>query len=255
MATYKKRGAKKSITPSKENELVQESTTAEVFETLDTTANKTEEWVVRYQNVILSFIGLVAIGVLGYLGYTNFIIKPKAREAVSELNQAQYYFELAVNSVNSDSLYRRALVGGEGKYGFLDIIENYKGTPAAKLATYSAGMAYLNLNEYENAITYLDKFSADDILLSALAKGAIGDAYAQLGQIEDAYAYYLEASQISENMYSTPKYLYKAAMLGAQNGKIKQAISFLERIEKEYPKAEEAKWVAVQKGKLEHMNP
>ena len=255
MATYKKRGAKKSITPSKENEAVQESTTAEVFETLDTTANKTEEWVVRYQNVILCFIGLVAIGVLGYLGYTNFIIKPKAREAVSELNQAQYYFELAVNSVNSDSLYRRALVGGEGKYGFLDIIENYKGTPAAKLATYSAGMAYLNLNEYENAITYLDKFSADDILLSALAKGAIGDAYAQLGQIEDAYAYYLEASQISENMYSTPKYLYKAAMIGAENGKIKQAISFLERIEKEYPKAEEAKWVAVQKGKLEHMNP
>ena len=255
MATYKKRGAKKSITPSKENEAFQESTTAEVFETLDTTANKTEEWVVRYQNIILSFIGLVAIGVLGYLGYTNFIIKPKAREAVSELNQAQYYFELAVNSVNSDSLYRRALVGGEGKYGFLDIIENYKGTPAAKLATYSAGMAYLNLNEYENAITYLDKFSADDILLSALAKGAIGDAYAQLGQIEDAYAYYLEASQISENMYSTPKYLYKAAMLGAQNGKIKQAISFLERIEKEYPKAEEAKWVAVQKGKLEHINP
>ena len=255
MATYKKRGAKKSITPSKENEAVQDSTTAEVFETLDTTANKTEEWVVRYQNVILSFIGLIAIGVLGYLGYTNFIIKPKAREAVSELNQAQYYFELAVNSVNSDSLYRRALVGGEGKYGFLDIIENYKGTSAAKLATYSAGMAYLNLNEYENAITYLDKFSADDILLSALAKGAIGDAYAQLGQIEDAYAYYLEASQISENMYSTPKYLYKAAMLGAQNGKIKQAISFLERIEKEYPKAEEAKWVAVQKGKLEHMNP
>ena len=255
MATYKKRGAKKSITPSKENDAVQESTTAEVFETLDTTANKTEEWVVRYQNVILSFIGFVAIGVLGYLGYTNFIIRPKAREAVSELNQAQYYFELAVNSVNSDSLYRRALVGGEGKYGFLDIIENYKGTPAAKLATYSAGMAYLNLNEYENAITYLDEFSADDILLSALAKGAIGDAYAQLGQIEDAYAYYLEASQISENMYSTPKYLYKAAMLGAENGKIKQAISFLERIEKEYPKAEEAKWVAVQKGKLEHMNP
>ena len=255
MATYKKRGAKKSITASKENEVVQESTTAEVFETLDTTANKTEEWVVKYQNFILGFIGVVAIGVLGYLGHKNFVVEPKAQEAVSELNQAQYYFELAVNSIESDSLYRRALNGGEGKYGFLDIIENYKGTPAAKLATYSAGMAYLNLKEYENAITYLDQFKADDILLSALAKGAIGDAFAQLGQIDDAYDYYIQASKVSENMYSTPKYLYKAAMLGAENGKIKQAISFLERIEKEYPKAEEAKWVAVQKGKLEHMNP
>jgi|TARA_A200000113_G_scaffold119165_1_gene106947 tetratricopeptide (TPR) repeat protein len=255
MATYKKRGAKKSISPSKENEAAQESTTAEVFETLDTTANKTEEWVVKYQNFILGIIGVVAIGVLGYLGYKNFVVEPKAQEAVSELNQAQYYFELAVNSIESDSLYRRALNGGEGKYGFLDIIENYKGTPAAKLATYSAGMAYLNLKEYENAITYLDQFKADDILLSALAKGAIGDAFAQLGQIDDAYDYYIQASKVSENMYSTPKYLYKAAMLGAENGKIKQAISFLERIEKEFPKAEEAKWVAVQKGKLEHMNP
>jgi tetratricopeptide (TPR) repeat protein len=255
MATYKKRGAKKSITASKENEVVQESTTAEVFETLDTTANKTEEWVVKYQNFILGLIGVVAIGVLGYLGYKNFVVEPRAQEAVSELNQAQYYFELAVNSIESDSLYRRALNGGEGKYGFLDIIENYKGTPAAKLATYSAGMAYLNLKEYENAIIYLDQFKADDILLSALAKGAIGDAFAQLGQIDDAYDYYIQASKVSENMYSTPKYLYKAAMLGAENGKIKQSISFLERIEKEYPKAEEAKWVAVQKGKLEHMNP
>ena len=45
MATYKKRGAKKSVSTSKENEEVIESTTAEVFETLDTTASKTEEWV------------------------------------------------------------------------------------------------------------------------------------------------------------------------------------------------------------------
>ena len=255
MATYKKRGAKKSIAPNKQDEIVTDSTTAEVFETLDTTANKTEEFVVKYQNLILGFIGVVAIGVLGYLGYTNFVVEPKAKEAVSELNQAQYYFELAVNSVDSDSVYRRALNGGEGKYGFLDIIENYKGTPAAKLAKYSAGMAYLNLKQYENAIAYLDEFSADDVLLSALAKGAIGDAYAQLGQVDKAFNYYIEASKINNNMYSTPKYLYKAAMLGAENGKRNQAIEFLNRIENEYPKSEEAKWVAVQKGKLEHMNP
>ena len=116
-------------------------------------------------------------------------------------------------------------------------------------------MAYLNLKQYENAIAYLDEFSADDVLLSALAKGAIGDAYAQLGQVDKAFNYYIEASKINNNMYSTPKYLYKAAMLGAENGKRNQAIEFLNRIENEYPKSEEAKWVAVQKGKLEHMNP
>ncbi|MGY8922821.1 MAG: hypothetical protein ACKVJR_03735, partial [Flavobacteriales bacterium] len=141
MATYKKRGAIKSVSSSKENEIAIESTTAEVFDALDSSASKTEEWVVKYQNVILTIISVIAVSVLSYLGYNNFVTEPKQREAVSELNQAQYYFELAVNSVDSDSLYSRALRGGEGKYGFLDIIENYKGTSAAKLATYSAGMA------------------------------------------------------------------------------------------------------------------
>ena len=56
--------------------------------------------------------------VLGYLGYEQFVQQPKERESVNELNQAQYYFDLAVNSTNSDSLYLRALNGGDGKYGF-----------------------------------------------------------------------------------------------------------------------------------------
>jgi tetratricopeptide (TPR) repeat protein len=250
MATYKKRGSKKSITPSSGNESVQESTTAEVFETLDTTASKTEEWVVKYQNIILTLIGIVAFGVLAYLGYQNYVIEPKTKEAISELNQAQLYFELAVNSENSDSLYKRALNGGEGKYGFLDIIENYEGTTAAKLATYSAGMSYLNIKDYENAITYLDQFNSEDVLLGALAKGAIGDAFAQMDQPEKALDYYIAASNINNNTYSTPKFLYKAAIIGSKLGKNKQALAYLERIKKEFKESREAKMVSVQIAKI-----
>ena len=250
MATYKKRGSKKSKISSKQTEEIQESTTAEVFETLDSTASKTEEWVVKYQNVILTFIGIVAVGVLGYLGYQNYVIEPKTKEAISELNQAQFYFELAVNSQDSDSLYKRALNGGEGKYGFLDIIKNYEGTTAAKLATYSAGMAYLNIKDYQNAIAYLNQFNSDDVLLGALAKGAIGDAFAQMGQLEEAFDYYVTASNINNNMYSTPKFLYKAAMIGSKLGKDSQALTYLERIDKEFKESQEANMVAVQIAKL-----
>lgn len=250
MATYKKRGSKKSKISSKQTEEIQESTTAEVFETLNSTASKTEEWVVKYQNVILTFIGIVAFGVLGYLGYQNYVIEPKTKEAISELNQAQFYFELAVNSQDSDSLYKRALNGGEGKYGFLDIIKNYEGTTAAKLATYSAGMAYLNIKDYQNAIAYLDQFNSEDVLLGALAKGAIGDAFAQMGQLEEAFDYYVTASNINNNMYSTPKFLYKAAMIGSKLGKDSQALTYLERIDKEFKESQEANMVAVQIAKL-----
>ena len=99
--------------------------------------------------------------------------------------------------------------------------------------------------------SYLDQFSADDVLLSALSKGAIGDAFLQLGQNEDAFDYYVAASKINNNMFSTPKYLYKAAIVGTEIEKTKQSLDFLKRIEKEFPKSEEAKYVAVQIGRLE----
>ena len=252
MATYKKRGAKKSVAKSESPVEELKSTTAEVFESLDQTASRSEAFVSQYQNYILIAVGAVVLGVLGYLSYDSFVAQPKAAEAVNELNQAQYYFELAVNSTESDSLYRLALEGGEGKYGFLDIIDNYAGTPAAKLATYSAGMAYLNLKEYENAIAYLDNFSSDDVMLSALSQGAIGDAFAQLEQPEEAFEYYIKAANASDNAFSTPKYLFKAGLLGAQIGKSSQALTFFKRIKEEYPQAPESARVDVQIGKLEH---
>lgn len=251
MATYKKRGYKKSIPTDTNDKVEMESTTAEVFETLDSTASRTEEWISKYQNFILTTVGLIALSVLSYLGYQNYIFEPKKTEAASELSQAQYYFELAVNGQESDSLFRRALNGGEGKYGFLDIIDNYAGTPAAKLATYSAGMAYLNLGDYVNAIAYLDQFDIDDVMLKALAKGSIGDAFAEIDQPEEAYDYYVEAFESSENTFSTPKYLFKAGLLGAALGKNTTAIGYFKRIQNDYPLSAEAKKVEVQIGRLE----
>ena len=81
MATYKKRGYKK---PTKkegdllENEVYEgESTTEEVFNTLNESASKTEEWVASNQKFILGGIGVVVLLVLGFLGYQQFILKPK----------------------------------------------------------------------------------------------------------------------------------------------------------------------------------
>ena len=112
-------------------------------------------------------------------------------------------------------------------------------------------MAYFNLKDYKNAIIFLDEFSSDDVLLSVLSKGAIGDAFAQINQPEDAYQYYLKAAKINNNKYSTPKYLFKAAMIGLQLKKNSHSLSYLKRIKIEFPESEEAKLVDVQIAKLE----
>ncbi|MGB1449129.1 MAG: tetratricopeptide repeat protein [Flavobacteriaceae bacterium] len=252
MATYKKRGAKKSIAKPQVEEQVVESTTAEVFESLDSSASKTEEFVANNQNIILSLIGAITVVVLGYLAYDAYVLTPKKADAVSELNQAQYYFNLAVNGEESDALYQRAINGGDGKYGFLDIIENYSGTPAAGLAQYSIGMAYLNTKDYEKAISYLEDFSSDDVLLSALAKGALGDAHAQLGNSEKALQYYKAAANASENDFTTPKYLFKAGLVGASLGKNSEALNFFKRIQNDFSTAPEAAQIEIQIGRLEN---
>ena len=159
-----------------------------------------------------------------------------------------------VNGQDNDSLYARSIRGGEGKYGFDDIIENYGGTPAADLASFSAGMAYLNMKDYNAAIEYLNDFSSDDILLSALAKGAIGDAHAQLDQSDQALNYYTQAIKASENMYTSPKYLFKAGLLSSALDKNSQALSYFKRIKNDYPTSEEASQVEIQIGRLENIN-
>jgi tetratricopeptide (TPR) repeat protein len=253
MATYKKRGAKKSVTKAEVGENQTDSTTAEVFETLDTSASKAEEFVAKYQNIILIVIGVLTVGVLGSLGYQSFVVEPISSEAVGELNQAQYYFNLAVNGQDSDSLYARSIRGGEGKYGFDDIIENYSGTPASDLAYFSAGMAYLNMKDYNSAIEYLKDFSSDDILLSAIAKGSIGDSYVQLYQDDKALDYYIKAINSSENDYTTPKYLFKAGLLSSALEKNSKALSYFKRIKDEYPNSTEAAQVDIQIGRLENL--
>jgi len=241
MATYKKRGSKPKNKAEEELLAAKDSTTAEVFSSLDAGASRTEAWVQKNQKYILGVIGVVAVGVLAYLGYSQFVQKPKEASAANELFYPQQYFDRALEAeVEKDSLFTLALNGAEGKYGFLDIIEEYKGTKAANLAKYSAGMTYLNLREYDKAITQLESFSAKDDVLGAMAKGSIGDAFAQLNQPKDALEYYGKAIDHSDNEFTAPRYLYKAAVLALEMDNRDKALGYFERIKEDYPNSQEA---------------
>ena len=249
MATYKKRGYKPKTKKEKVEAIEEDSTTAEVFNTLDQSASKAEQWVVKNQNFIFGLVGAVALIILAIMGYNRFIAEPNAKEAMNEMAKAQSYFDEAVNATESDSLYRLSLEGGEGKFGMLDIISEYGSTPAGNLANYYAGMAYLNLKDYQNAIKYLNDFSSNDLILSAISKGGIGDAFVQLNQLEDALEYYDKAVKASTNDFTTPMYLFKAAQVAIDLGSNSKALDYLNKIKEEYPNSNEAKNIDVAIGK------
>lgn len=253
MATYKKRGFKPKNKAEKIEQMEDHSATAEVFKSLDEGASKTEEWVAANQKYIFIIVGIVAAAVLGYLGYNKFIAEPAQEEAMNDIFKAKSYFNEAANatSKDKDSLYTLALNGAEGKFGLLDIIEEHSGTPAANLSNYYAGMAYLNMKDYKNAVEYLVKYSSDDEVTGAIAKGAIGDAFVQLNQPEDALGYYEQAASMRSNEFTAPMYLFKAGITALNLGKADKALDYFNKIKLEYPKSTEATNVDVYIGKAE----
>lgn len=254
MATYKKRGSKPKTKVEKQQSIEDGSTTAEVFNTLDVGASRTEQWVISNQKYIFIIIGLAAVLVLGFLGYDKYVKQPSERNAMNDMYTAQKYFNDAVLGTSQDSLFNISLNGADGKYGMLDIIDNYSGTDAANLANYYAGMAYLNMKDYANAITYLNAFSSNDDILGPMAKGGIGDAFVQLEQLEDAYDYYLQAAESKANNFTRPMYLQKAGVIGLKIGKNKQSLEHFNTIKNDFPDSVEAKDVDVFIGKAQALS-
>lgn len=258
MATYKKRGHKPKVKPVKEliDELegAEDSTTAEVFATLDEGANKAEEWVEKNQKTILTVVVGILVLALLYLGYTRLIAEPNEREALNELSAAQESFTTAIETTNlsvKDSLYTVALEGKNGKYGLLEIASNYKGTKAGNLANYYSGMSYLATKDYSKAISYLQDFSADDMMLAPLAKGAIGDAFMQLGQPEDALGEYEKAIKLSANDFTAPRFLFKAGIIAIDTGDYSKAVKYLTRVKEEFSDSEYKNQVDLYLGKAQ----
>lgn len=242
MATYKKSGTKARGTKREiESTIGKNSTTAEVFNTLDETASRSEAWVINNQQNIFIGLGIIVILILGFLGYQKYISQPNEIAAANELAFPKEYFDQAsTNSVAADSLYILGLEGGEGKFGFIDVADQYAGTKAGNLANYYAGISYLNMKDYANAIDYLEKFSSDDELLGPIASGAIGDAFADLNQPEDALEYYEKAANLKDNDFTTPLFLFKAANTALDLGDASKALALFEKIEKTYPNSAEA---------------
>lgn len=246
MASYNKRGYRNKQKPENDNQETQteDSTTAEVFESLDQSASKTEEFVSKYQKQIFGAIIIVVVVVLGSLAYQKFIVEPNDIEAANELNQAQVYFKNAIEASGKDakdSLYTLAIDGGNGKFGFPDIADQYSGTKSGNLANYYAGMAYFRLADYQKAIEYLDNFSSEDELLMPMAQGTIADAFQQIGQTDKALEYYEKAANLRSNSFTAPKYLLKAAITAIELKKADVALKYLNKLKDNYPDSEEAK--------------
>ncbi len=197
---------------------------------VEQTLTKTEQFLEEnYKTLLTALVVIIVLVGIFWLGRL-YLIK-RNDEALAQIYQAERYLEM-------DSI--RLALNGDGNYlGFLDIASDYRMTNAGNLARYGAGICYLHLGEYEEAIKFLEKYSRKDKVIGSLAIGATGDAYVELGEYNKGISKYIEAAEYASNSFNTPLYLMKAAELHEVNGNFNEALKIYQRIKEEYPESTE----------------
>ncbi|TAF57031.1 MAG: hypothetical protein EAZ62_00140 [Sphingobacteriia bacterium] len=185
----------------------------------------------KIQKPLLLGITVLALAIGGWWAYQEYVQKPKEEKAAEALFMAERFF-------GQDSS-RLVLDGNGSAKGVLYVINNFSGTQAANLAHYYAGVSYLKLGEFENAVKHLKDFSTDAKQIQLLALGCLGDAYAELNkktEAIDAYKKAAKAFDTDENNAS--EYLFRAALLAETNGQTKEALEIFKSIKSAYPKTD-----------------
>ncbi|MGL4363777.1 MAG: tetratricopeptide repeat protein [Bacteroidales bacterium] len=205
----------------------------ENLEKIGDTLNTAENFVLKYQNHLLYGIIGIAFFIIAIFGYKNWYLAPLEEEAQAQLFSAVQYFE-------QDSL-NIALNGDGTNLGLIEVIEQYGITQTANLAQYYAGLCYLHLGQYEEAVEYLKKYSPKDKLAKAIAYGNLGDAYSELKMYRKAVSSYKKAVSADDSHLTAPRFLQKAGLVLEAESNYKEALKLYEKIKQNYPTTPEGR--------------
>ncbi len=207
---------------------VQDETIVDIVEVKE----QAEDFFERNQKPILAVLGAIALIVGGYFAYKQFYVLPREIEAGEQIFQAELQFE-------RDSFELALLNPGGGYSGFLDIIDNYGGTKVANLAHYYAGICYLHLGKFDAAVSYLSDFSPGGTITPIMKYGALGDAYSELEQYDQAEKAYKNAVSAGDNDFLTPYYMKKLGLLYESQGDYAAALKTFKEIKSDYAKSQD----------------
>lgn len=216
----------------------------ERLENVESALSKTELWIEEHQKLIYGIIAAVII-IAGIIWGLKALNDKKDRNASSEIFTAQKYFE--------KENYEAALTGDGNYLGFTEVYDDYSSTKTGKLAAYYAGISYMKLGKYEEAIDYLKKFNGKDDILAPMALGAIGDCYMELDNMNEAAAYYEKAANKSKNEFSGPMFLSKAGMTYEILGDYANALKCYKALKADYPLSNEAFEIGKSIARMEEM--
>ena len=188
---------------------------------------QSEVFFLKNKKTIIGAVLAVILLVAGVILYKNYYVKPRELKAQEALFRGQEYFEA--------DQYEYALNGDSINYkGFNYVINEFGGTDAANLAQAYSGICYFRLGKYEEAKKALDSFNGDDQMVAPAIQGALGNCYAELGQLDKAASQLLKAAKAADNKTLSPIFLIQAGKILVKQGKYSDAIDAYTTIKEKY---------------------
>lgn len=188
--------------------------------------------------VVVAIVVIFALAA-AIFGYKKVIVEPRMTKAQEMLFEAQYQFE----SQNAD--FALALNCNENTPGFAQVVEQYGNTPAGNLARMYAAACSLRLGEFDQAQSYINSFKnvkgVPGEIINAMAAGIKGDIAVEKGDNAGAAKLFEQAAKVSENDFTTPMYLRKAALAYKAMGDEAKAEELMKVINEQYPASYDAR--------------
>ncbi|QCX53283.1 tetratricopeptide repeat protein [Elizabethkingia sp. JS20170427COW] len=201
--------------------------TVEFFEDLDKRNLDSEKFIEKYAKAIGGVLVIVLLGILGYFGYDQLVVKPKNEEALVSFLAAQKNL-----STGKEDL----ALGGKSSAnpGFLGTYQDFSGTPVGKLSAYNAAILEFKNGKYQKAYDLMDNFGSSNKILVALKYGLMADAQANLKKGDDAIALFDKAISASDDDFTTYYFTRKAGLLAIALKKNDLAKKYFTTIDEKY---------------------
>jgi predicted negative regulator of RcsB-dependent stress response len=183
--------------------------------------NKTEAFFEKNKKAIIIAVAAVIIVVVGAILFNNYYLEPRANEASTELAKSQELFQ--------QEQYDKALVG------FQKVATDYSSTDAGNLAQLYIGICQANLGKWQEAVNALESFSGKgDKMISPAAEGALGNAYANLKQLDKAVEHLKKAAKMADNNSLSPTFLIQAGEILESQNKKDEALKLYQEVKEKY---------------------
>ena len=164
--------------------------------------NKTEAFFEKNKKaIIIAVVAIIAVVVCAIL-LNTYYFQPRQQEASTELAKSQELFQ--------QEQFDKALAG------FQKVASDYSSTDAGNLA-----QLYIGLGK-------------DDQMITPAAEGALGNAYANLNQLDKAVEHLKKAASMADNNSLSPTFLIQAGEILESQGKKDEALKLYQEVKEKY---------------------